>query len=369
MIRQFTIGILTLLLLFAAVILNSAAGQNPVRIGVAGLSHSHVRPLLRNLDREDIQIVGIAENNSELSHRYADQYGFDKDLLFKSLDEMLDQSRPEGIITFTSIYDHLKVVEACAPRGIHVMVEKPLAVNTDHANTMFELSEKYGIEILTNYETTWYPSIYEGYDMICQGELGELRKIIVYDGHKGPKEINVNSEFLDWLTDPVLNGGGAVTDFGCYGADLITWILKGEKPNAVFASLKQYKPDVYPRVDDDATIVLSYENLEGILHASWNWPFSRKDMHVYGSAGYVFIDDAINIRYRLNQKSKELEKKVPDSRAPFQDGFAFFAAVIRGDAEVGPTDLSSLEINMTVVEILEAAKESSKTGKQVMLNQ
>jgi predicted dehydrogenase len=369
MIRQYTIRILTLSLLFAAFILVPVEGQNPVKIGVAGLSHSHVRPLLRNLDREDIQIVGIAESNSELSHRYADQYGFDKDLLFKSLDEMLDKSKPEGVITFTSIYDHLKVVEACAPRGIHVMVEKPLAVNTDHSSKMFELSEKYGIEILTNYETTWYPSIYEGYDMISRGELGELRKIIVYDGHKGPKEINVNSEFLDWLTDPVLNGGGAVTDFGCYGADLITWILKGEKPKAVFANLKQYKPDVYPRVDDDATVVLSYENMEGILHASWNWPFSRKDMHVYGSAGYVFMDDAINIRYRLDQKSKELAKKVPVSMAPFQDGFAFFAAVIRGDAEVGPTDLSSLEINMTVVEILEAAKESSKTGKEVKLTQ
>ena len=111
--------------------------------------------------------------------------------------------------------------------------------------------------------------------MISEGALGELRKIIVYDGHKGPKEINVNSEFLEWLTDPVLNGGGAVIDFGCYGADLITWILKGEKPTSVYANLKQYKPDVYPKVDDDATIVLSYPSMEGVLHASWNWPRSK----------------------------------------------------------------------------------------------
>ena len=71
---------------------------------------------------------------------------------------MLDQTRPEGVVTFTSIFEHLEVVEACAPRGIHVMVEKPLAVNTDHADAMAALAEKFGIMVLTNYETSWYPS-------------------------------------------------------------------------------------------------------------------------------------------------------------------------------------------------------------------
>jgi predicted dehydrogenase len=359
----------SILILFSSVILNSAVGQEPeqVRIGIAGLSHSHVIPLLRNLDRDDMQIVGIAESNPDLSIRYAEKYKIERDLLFESLEEMLEETRPDGVITFTSIYDHLTVVEACAPRGIHVMVEKPLAVTSAHAGTMSGLSKKHGILVLTNYETSWYPSNYEGYEMISKGELGELRKIIVYDGHKGPKEINVNSEFLEWLTDPVLNGGGAVTDFGCYGADLITWILKGEKPITVFADLKQYKSNIYPNVDDDATIVLSYPTMEGVIHASWNWPFNRKDMHVYGTTGYIFIDDAETIRYRVDEKSEEKVKKVPLSGAPFNDPFAFFAAAIKGEVEVGPTDLSSIEINVTVVEILEAAVKSSKTGKQVKI--
>ena len=135
---------------FFAIVLSPSAGQEPVKIGIAGLSHSHVLPLLRNMDRDDIQIVGIAESNPDLSERYAEKYNIDGDLLFTSLDEMLEQTGPEGVVTFTSIYDHLKVVEACAPRGIHVMVEKPLAVSTDHAGIMSELSEKHGILVLTN---------------------------------------------------------------------------------------------------------------------------------------------------------------------------------------------------------------------------
>ncbi len=117
-------------LLFLGFASASMPGQNKVRIGVAGLSHSHVMPLLRNLDRKDyLQIVGIAESDTDLSQRYAKEFGIDQDLFIESLDEMLEQTSPDGVITFTSIFDHLKVVEACAPRGIHVMVEKPLAVS------------------------------------------------------------------------------------------------------------------------------------------------------------------------------------------------------------------------------------------------
>ena len=359
---------IVIIIFFISIVFSTAYTQNPVKIGVAGLSHSHVVPLLRNLDREDIQIVGIAERDTALSKRYAERFGIDQNLIYQSLEEMLEKTRPEGVVTFTSIFEHLRVVELCAPLGIHVMVEKPLAVSVKHASRMEMLAKKYGILLLTNYETTWYPSNYEGFRMINQGELGELRKIIVYDGHTGPKEIRVNSEFLDWLTDPEMNGGGAVTDFGCYGADLITWILKGKKPVSVYANLKQYKPTVYPNVDDDATIILSYPTMEGIIHASWNWPFSRKDMHVYGSTGYALIDDSETIRYRLDKESKEKAKKVEPPAAPFNNGFTFFASAIKGETKINPTDLSSLEINLTVVEILEAARESSRTGKAVKLS-
>jgi len=343
--------------------------SDAVRIGIAGLSHSHVVPLLRDLDREDLEIAGIYEQDTSLTRRYAERFGFDQNLVYTSLEEMLEKTEPEGVVTFTSIFEHLEVVEQCAPRGIHVMVEKPLAVSVEHARRMAELAEQHEILVLTNYETTWYPSTHKAKQIIELGKLGELRKVIVYDGHTGPREIRVNEEFLDWLTDPVLNGGGAVMDFGCYGADLLTWITKGQKPLSVWASLKQYKPEGYPKVDDDATIVLSYPGMEAIIHASWNWPFNRKDMHLYGSTGYALVDDATNIRYRFSREAEEQSMKVDGDQAPFTDGFAFFSAAIRGETKVLPTDLSALETNVTVVEILEAAIESNRSGKLVKLSE
>ena len=165
-----------------------------------------------------------------------------------------------------------------------------------------------------------------------------------------------------------MNGGGAVIDFGCYGADLITWMLKGQKPDYVYAVLKTYKPGIYPKVDDDATIVLSYPSMEGVIHASWNWPFNRKDMHIYGSTGYIFSDDSRNIRYKLSEKMPEETVKLPLRQSPSDNPFTFFSAAIRGDIEITENDLSSLKTNIKVVEILEAAIKSSRTGKPVNLN-
>lgn len=193
--------------------------KKPIRVAIAGLVHDHVHGILAHKDLNDIEIVGIAEPNRDLAERYSQRYGFGLDIVYDNLEELLDETKPDAVAAFNSIYDHLAVVEICAPRGIHVMVEKPLAVNLEHAAQIERLAKENNIMVLTNYETTWYGSNHEAYRQIhYQDAIGEIRKVVVHDGHQGPKEIGVTSEFLEWLTDPVLNGGGAITDFGCYGA-------------------------------------------------------------------------------------------------------------------------------------------------------
>lgn len=346
----------------------TAQAQKPIRMGIVGLTHSHVHGLLGRTERGDVQIVGIVEPNIEIAQRYAVQYGYSMDIVFNSMTEMIEATKPEAVAAFGSIYEHLAVVQTCAPLGIHVMVEKPLAVSLDHAKKMKVLADKYKILLLTNYETTWYATNHKAYKIVNEDKaLGDLRKVVVHDGHKGPKEIGVNQEFLDWLTDPVRNGGGAITDFGCYGANLITWLTKGERPESVLAITQQIKPVIYPKVDDEATILLQYPKMQGIIQASWNWPFNRKDMEVYGETGYVFADNRSEMRIRSENDKKEQKYSLQGREAPYDDPFAFFAAVVRGEITLPKYDLSSLENNMIVVEILEAAKKSAETGKSVKL--
>jgi predicted dehydrogenase len=342
-------------------------GTKPLQIGIAGLTHGHVNWILRAGSRNDLKIVGIAEPNRELAERLLKQYNLSTDILYPELNEMLDKTKPEAVTAFGSIYDHLAVVQACAPRKIHVMVEKPLAVNLDHARQMEALAKRNNIQLLTNYETTWYGSNHKAYGMLHEDKaFGTITKMVVHDGHQGPKEIGVNKEFLEWLTDPKLNGGGALTDFGCYGADLITWLMKGERPVSVSAITQQIKPEVYPKVEDEATIILTYPRAQGIIQASWNWPYGRKDMEVYGKTGYI-VADRNGIRYLTEGDKEERLEKIPVRAQPFDDPFTFLAAVVRGEITLSDQDLSSLPINMTAMEILDAARRSAETGKVVFL--
>ncbi|HUV12067.1 MAG TPA: Gfo/Idh/MocA family oxidoreductase [Acidobacteriota bacterium] len=345
-----------------------AVQDEPVRIGVAGLTHGHVDWILGREQQDDIQVVGIFEPNRQLAEQYSKRFGFPMQLVYGNLEEMLEEVKPEAVTAFNSIYEHLAVVEACAPRGIHVMVEKPLAVSMEHARKMSELARAHGIHLLTNYETTWYASTEEAYRRVhIEREIGEIRKIVVHDGHSGPKEIGVGPEFLAWLTDPGMNGGGASIDFGCYGANLITWLMKGEKPTSVTAVFQQMKPEIYAEVDDEATILITYPRTQGIIQASWNWPFSRKDLEVYGQTGYVNTRDSKRMRIRLKGATSEEEIEAHHSEGAYRDPFSFLAAVVRGKHTVAATDLSALDTNVTVVQILEAARISASQGKTVLL--
>ena len=344
---------------------------DPLPVGVAGLTHSHVHGIFNGASRGDIEIVGIVEDNDTLVERYRERYGFDPGLVYPTLEEMVAARQPAAVAAFGNIFDHLAIVEFCAPRGIHVMVEKPLAVSTEHAQRMAALAREHGIHLLTNYETTWYPTNHEAYALVKEeGRIGDIRKVIVRDGHRGPKKIGVDPEFLEWLTDPELNGAGALTDFGCYGANLMTWLMEGRRPLTVTAVTQQLQAENNPEVEDEAIIILTYPEAVALLQPSWNWPMGRKDLEIYGLTGAVYADNGRDLRIRMAEgyDGYEEESRRLDPRpAPYDDPFAFLAAVVRGEVTVEPTDLSALDNNLTVVEILDAARRSAATGTTVTL--
>jgi len=267
------------------------------------------------------------------------------------------------VLAYNAISQHLGVVEVCAPKGISVMVEKPLATTVKDAERIAALAKQYHIHVLTNYETTWYDTNQQIYELVNSNAIGAPRKMIVHDGHQGPKEIGCSPDFLRWLTDPVMNGGGALRDFGCYGADLMTWLMHGKAPISVTTIAHHIKPAVYPKVEDDATILLEYPDATGIIEASWNWPFSIKDWEVFGTTGYLH---ALNDKSLLERTNRTYDS-VAVHPAAYRDNIPYLADVLSGKLDPG-NDLTSLPTNLIVVRILEAASRSAKEGKKIMLD-
>jgi predicted dehydrogenase len=357
---------LWLVAFFGRLVGSAEEAKPPVSFAIFGLEHDHAAGFIpRAKDRKDIQLAGIVEPRADLVERYAKRYQLPAGLFFPTLEALMAKTNIQAVATFTSTFEHRRVVELCAAKKLDVMMEKPLAVNMEHARAIQAAANKSGIQVIVNYETTWYPANQAAFGLIeDQQTLGDLRKIVVHDGHRGPKEIGCSQDFLKWLTDPVLNGAGALTDFGCYGADLVTWLMGGQRPTSVFAVTQHIKPEVYPKVEDEATIVVVYPKTQAILQASWNWPFDRKDMEIYGQTGYILIPHPDTMRVR-KANSAETEVTVPALTGPKADPLSYLAAVVRKEQK--PEGLSSLSVNMVVTEILDAARESARTGKRIDL--
>jgi predicted dehydrogenase len=341
--------------------------SGPVRVAIAGLVHGHVTGFMRQLQGRaaEMELVGVFEADAALRQAFRERYKLPEDRMFASLDELLQRARPEAVAAFSSTRDHRPIVEAAAARGVHVMVEKPLAVSNDDARAIERAATRGKIHVITNYETTWYPSHKAVWDLLKDQKAGgALRKIVVMDGHEGPKEIGVEPEFLAWLRDPARNGAGALFDFGCYGANLMTWLMDGQRPVAVTAVTQRFKPAIYPQVDDEATILIEYPGTQGIAQASWNWPFGRKDLEVYAERAYAIATGGNSVRVRL-PGAPETTAALGAWPADERDAISYLAAVARG--RLTPSGLSGLANNLIVVEILDAARESARTGKRVVL--
>ena len=357
-------------LLTAAIVtvLPAARAQEkpPLRLVIAGLVHGHVSGFLRGAQgRTDVQIVGLFDPDAALLRSYGDRYKVPEARARRTWPSYWTASVPKRSRPSPTRWTIRPSSKRRHRRELHVMMEKPLAVSNADAQRIRRAAEGSGIQVLVNYETTWYPSHGAMWTLLKERKAaGDIRKMVAMDGHSGPKAINVQPEFLDWLSDPVRNGGGALFDFGCYGANLMTWMMDNQRPLAVTAITQQFQPQVYPRVDDEATILLEYPKAQGIIQASWNWPINRKDFEVYGESGLAIATGGASLRIKLG---KEPETAVtPDRRPPDEsDSISHLIAVVRGQRK--PNALSSLENNLVATEILEAARESARTRTRVTL--
>jgi predicted dehydrogenase len=279
---------------------------------------------------------------------------------------MLDATKPDAAVIYTDTFGHLQAVKDCAARKVHCMMEKPLAVGVEHGRAIQQAARDASIHVLVNYETTWYPVNPVLWKMAREEKrLGTIRRIVVRDGHQGPKEIGVEPEFLAWLTDAKLNGGGALFDFGCYGANLATWLNDGQRPLSVTAVTQTLKPEIYRGVDDEANIIASYPSSVALIHGSWNWPTGRKDLDIFGTAGSVTTVKDRAVLLRINGQEPETVAAQALS-APHGDSLSYLSAVVAGT--IVPSGLSALYNNLIVTEILDAARRSASTGRTVHLN-
>ena len=342
----------------------SASGTGKTRLAVVGLDHDHVWSLLKDIAGEpSAELVAIAETEAALVSRAQKEVpGTVK--FYADYVAMLDQAKPDAVIVTTSNDRHLEILRQCAKRHIHYSTEKPMATNAADAREMERLAQEANVRLMVNYWNAWVAPSHEIFRRVRAGEVGSIQKIIVQYGHRGPKEIGVSQQFANWLYDPVKNGGGAIMDFGCYGAELSLW-LKG-RPTRVYATTRKMKVEQNNKVDDDATIVLDYPDATAIIEASWDWPYNKDQVEVFGPKGSLLARhntlqyrsaDARGPNLAPDGENVTLEPLPRETSNPI----SYFVDCIRNNKPIeGPV---SARLNVEVMEILDAARESARIGK------
>ncbi len=331
-------------------------------MAIIGLAHSHVWGHLRTVIADKpVKLVGIAESNPELIAE-ARKLGASSVEFYDAYGMMLGQTKPAFVWAFVENNRHLEIVEACAPRGIHVIFEKPLASTYKEARAIRDLAVKHNIKVMCNYQMAWWPASHTAKALADAGAVGKVWRVRGVVGHGGPRAEGARSKyFFDWLTDPVKNGAGALMDFGCYNALWALWHLG--RPESVYAQVNQLRPETFPKVEDSSTLVLHYKNGVGLFEGSWNLPHSYQDLEIFGLQGSLSMRNGrVDLRRtRAEAEEVALEPLPPERSSPI----AFMLSAIRDNRPI--EGITGLDINVDVMEILEAAKQSVKSGRAIPL--
>jgi predicted dehydrogenase len=341
------------------------AAAEPHKVAVIGLLHSHVWSQLPNMVRGDVvKLVGVAEQHPELIGE-AKKLGVADSLFFTDYNKMLDQVKPDFVWAFVENNRHLEIVKACAPRKVHVVFEKPLSSTAKDAAAIREIANKSGIYVMTNYQMAWWASNYTARKLADTNALGKVYRLRGVVGHGGPSSQGVrNSFFFEWLTDPLKNSAGALMDFGCYNALWSLWYMG--KPETVYARVDHVQPERFPKVEDNATLVLGYKDGVGVFEGSWDLPRSFQDLEVFGRSGSLtMVNGRVDVRNgggRMAAGESVTIDPLPKERS---SPLAYMANAIH--THQPPEGLVALDINVQVVEVIDAARQSIKLGRAVPL--
>ncbi len=342
------------------------AGGAKTRLAIVGLDHDHVWGLLPDiLNEPDAELVAIADPHPELVARAKARVPAGV-VFYDDYVKMLDEAKPDAVIVTTENDKHLAILRECAKRHINYSTEKPMATTGADAREMLRLANEAHIKLMVNYWNAWVAPSRDIFHRVYAGEVGPINKIDVLQGHQGPREIGVSKYFAAWLYDPVKNGGGALMDFGCYGAEWAMW-LRG-RPQEVYAYSLKLKTAQHNAVDDDATILLEYPDGRAIIEASWDWPESEGQVAVYGPKGSLMANEHDLFLQPAGTKPNagmpfgapvELQPLPQETSNPI----VYFVYCIRNDKPI--ENPVAAKMNVAVVEILDAAKESIRTGRAV----
>ncbi len=258
------------------------------KIGVLGLHHDHIWGNLEELQRTGrAELVGAADPFRPLLEKYQSMHGGH---ITESYAELLDRPDLTAAYIFASNKATEDLTVAACERGLHCMVEKPMAATLEGAQRMYDAAKSNGVRLMINWPFVWWPQLRHALDMAQGGAIGQLWQVSYRAAHQGPVELGCSEYFCDWLYDRELNGAGALMDYCCYGAVLCQVLLGSPEVVYGVGLSTGLKPDL--SLEDNAVLIAKYPHGMGVTEASWTQigHLTAYQTTIYGSTGTLHIE-------------------------------------------------------------------------------
>jgi predicted dehydrogenase len=327
------------------------------RLGIASLVHDHVWNELKHWAAlPNVEIVAAGDVNADLRERVRSKYKIPK--LYESWQQMVEGEELDIVQATSENSTAADIVEACAARGIHVISEKPMAATLAQAERMVAAARKTGIRLMINWPTAWSPAIQELERRILAGDIGRITYFKQRSAHNGPREIGCDPHFVDWLYDEERNGAGALMDYCCYSADMCARFLGLPKQVTGFRGVLVKE---YPLPDDNAIILMKYDQAFGVAEASWTQTvgYATPNPVVYGTQGSIAITGETLVIQRSSGENDVVQGTAPG--APKRNGPEYFVHCLETGEPI--SGFCSMEVSRDAQEILEAGKRAADTGE------
>ncbi len=386
---------------------------NTYRIGVIGFAHMHINHVLALFAAHpQTELVACADTPPLIPELRAGQYtrawnlrhalndlGMPK--AYDDYQKMLEQETFDIVICCAENAQHPAVVAACAEKGVHVMIEKPMASSLNDGLRMARAARAAGIELIVNWPITWQPASHTTKELIDAGAIGRVLTVKWRGGHLGPlgagvshprgdqsarqkgrsgptKEQSMGSEtageFLQKLNGIERGatwwhqraaGGGAMLDYCCYGSLVARWLV-GEPATAAMG-MRANLNSKWGDAEDNAAMIIRFPQAMALCEASWttlDHGVSPGPI-VYGAEGTLVVDketgdQSPNVRVERGGGRTEYQACEPLPAGRMNIAQEFIHRLQTGDPLHQTLEL---EFNLEVMAILDAGLRSANSGR------
>lgn len=349
------------------------------KLRVVGINfdHMHMGDLLREIDAHpETEIAAIYDPDPKRMEAAIAKLAIPSERVFTDLQHCLATAKPDLAVLCSAPAEHANYVEAMAPSGAHILVEKPFASSIADARRMIA-AVKPGQKLAINWPLAWSRSHNTAKRLVDEGQIGELIEFRSYGGNRGPlyhlaDKVEVTDEEVErqkphsWFYKQAA-GGGSLIDYLGYGTTLGTWFHGGAEPIEITAVIDE-TPGI--EVDQHSITVARYprglskfETRWGTISDPWiQQPIPKCGFILIGTKGAISsYDYDSHVTLQLRGGTPE-EVAVDESKPGRLGAIDYVVDRIRNDLPIdGPLSPDLSLIGQRMIDTALASARSKRT--------